>query len=238
MKNIGKVVRAIKKYNMISEGDNIVVGLSGGKDSLLLLEALAEYKKHADVSFSLSALTIDLGFEGSDFSKLQAFADNLDVTLNIFKSDIYQVVFEIREEKNPCSLCAKLRRGILCSEAAKMGANKLALGHHMDDMIETFFLSLIYEGRLSTFAPVSFMDRTKITVIRPLIFVDENEIIKESKHLPVFYNKCPADKHTKRQEIKNLVKSICETNKLTKTNITRAIMSPERYNLWDKLNKK
>lgn len=234
VKVLGRIVKAIKEYNMIEDGDNIVVGLSGGKDSLLLIASLAEYKKHSKHNFSLSAITIDLGFEGSDFSKLKAFASSLEVPLTIHKSDIYDVVFNIRKEKNPCSLCAKMRRGILCSEAANMGANKVALGHHQDDLIETFFLSLIYEGRLSTFSPVSFMDRTEITVIRPMILVDEEDIKRESKNLPIFFNPCPADKHTKREEVKDLVKHIMSTNKTAKKNILSAITSPERYNLWDK----
>lgn len=236
-KTLGKVIRAIKNYKMISDGDKIVVGLSGGKDSLVLLTALAEYKKHSKEKFTLEALTIDLGFEGSDFSKLQNYSKQLDVPLSIYKSDIYDVVFNIRKEKNPCSLCAKMRRGILCTEAVKMGANKIALGHHQDDMIETFFLSMIYEGRLSTFAPVSFMDKTKITVIRPLIYVDENDIKNDSKNMPIFFNPCPADKHTKREETKELVKTISSNYSQAKQNIFNAISSPERYNLWDKLDK-
>lgn len=234
VKILGRVARAIKEFNMIEDGDNIVVGLSGGKDSLVLLSALAEYKKYAKQKFSLSAITIDLGFEGFDFTSICEFADSLSVPLTIHKSDIYDIVFNIRKEKNPCSLCAKMRRGILCSEAVKMGANKLALGHHQDDLVETFFLSLIYEGRLSVFSPTSYMDQTKITVIRPLILVNEKDIEYESKNLPVFKNPCPADKHTKREEIKKLIETITDGDKTSKTNILKAITSPQRYNLWEK----
>ena len=230
--NMNKFVKAIKRHNMISDGDVVAVGLSGGKDSLLLLKYLVNYQKFSEQKFEIIAITIDMGFKGSNFSKLQEYTKELGVKYEIVKSDIAQVLFEIRKEKNPCSLCAKLRRGILCSTAKEMGATKLALGHHSDDLIETFFLSMIFEGRLSTFQPVSLMERAEITVIRPIIYFDEDDVKKESASLPVFKNPCPADKYTKREEIKTKIKELQSLCPKSKNNIYRAIVNPDRYNLW------
>lgn len=236
MNRLSKFIKAIKKYNLVQEGDKIAIGLSGGKDSLLLLDLFSCYKKIAKENFELLAITVDMGFDGADFSGLINFCKERDVEYKIVPSDIYKVVFEIRKEKNPCSLCAKLRRGILCSTAKENGCNKLALGHHLDDTIETFLLSLCFENRLSTFAPKSFMSQTGITVIRPMIFMYETEVIRESSGYPIFFNPCPADKHTKRQEVKEVIKNLETLCPHTKESILRAISSPERYNLWDKVD--
>ena len=229
---LSKMTKAIKQFNLIEDGDTVAVGVSGGKDSLLLLSALAQFRRFGIVNFNLYAITVDFGRKDMDFSRVAELCNSLDVPYFQEDSSIYDVVFNIRKEKNPCSLCAKMRRGALCSAAIKHGANKIALGHHSDDLIETFMLSLLYEGRLSTFAPKSLMTRTNVTVIRPFVYVDEKEIIAESHDLPVVFNPCPANKHTKRQEVKNLIETLKQTNPIFKDNIFGALTNPNRNNLW------
>ena len=229
----GNIRRAIEKYDLIENGDKIAVGLSGGKDSLALLAGLANVKKYAGIDFDLMAILVDNGNPGNEFSGLQKFCDSLGVELHIVKSDIYQVVFEIRKESNPCALCAKMRRGLLCTAAKGFGANKLALGHHADDMLDTFFMSLLFEGRLSTFKPKSFLDRTGITVIRPLILCFEEEIRQAAKELPVQKNPCPANGDTSRERVKKLVEHLEKTYGTTRQNMFKALISTDRYNLLD-----
>ena len=200
--------RAIDEYNLIEDGDKIAVGISGGKDSLVLLKALSLYSHFSPQKFSLVAITIDMFAGKSDFGEISELCKELGVEYHIINSDIYQIVFEERKESNPCSLCAKLRRGMLNTTAIKLGCNKLALGHTSDDVLHTFLLSLFYEGRLSSFLPKLYMDRTGMTVIRPLILADEKDIISVAKTLPVKKSNCPADKQTKREYVKNLVKHI------------------------------
>jgi len=180
------------------------------------------------------AITIDMHAGKSDFSEISNLCKELDVEYHIVPSDIYEIVFEIRKETNPCSLCAKLRRGMLNTKAIELGCNKLALGHTSDDVIHTFLLSLMYEGRLSTFLPKLYMDRTGMTVIRPLILTDEKHIISAAKTLPVKKSSCPVDKKTKREYVKDLIKSIQKDTPFAKDRIFTAIIHPERYNLFDK----
>jgi len=178
-KILSSLRKAIIDYKMIKDGDHIVVGLSGGKDSILLLTALANYQIFSPEKFKLSAVTIDLGFQGVVSAEVQAVKDhctNIGVDYKIIKTDIAQIVFDERKESNPCSLCAKMRRGALNSTINEMGANKLALGHNADDALETMIMSMVFEGRFSTFAPTAFMDRTKVTLIRPLIYIEEYEV--------------------------------------------------------------
>lgn len=236
-KIISAINNAIKKYSMIDDGDKIAVGLSGGKDSLVLLSALSQYQKHAKKKFSLIAITIDQTNGKTDFSPLKDFCKDLGVEYHIENSEIFDVVFEIRKEKNPCSLCAKMRRGILNSTAKKLGCNKVALAHHSDDLIETFFLSLFYEARLSTFLPVTYLSNTNITAIRPLIFATEESIKNASINMPIIKNICPVNHKTKREEIKLFLSNLEEKNPKIKEQILNAIISPERYNLFDKLLK-
>ncbi len=236
-KIISAINNAIKKYSMIDDGDKIAVGLSGGKDSLVLLSALSQYQKHAKKKFSLIAITIDQTNGKTDFSPLKDFCKHLGVEYHIENSEIFDVVFEIRKEKNPCSLCAKMRRGILNSTAKKLGCNKVALAHHSDDLIETFFLSLFYEARLSTFLPVTYLSNTNITAIRPLIFATEESIKNASINMPIIKNICPVNHKTKREEIKLFLSNLEEKNPKIKEQILNAIISPERYNLFDKLLK-
>lgn len=227
--------RAVTRYNMIEDGDRIVVGLSGGKDSLLLLTALKKYQLFSPEKFELTAVTVDLGF-GADYSLLKAYCKDLGVSYKIIPTEIGAIIFDERKEKSPCSLCSKMRRGALNSAVNEMGYNKLALGHHADDLIETFLLSLYYEGRLSTFMPVSFMDRTGVTLIRPFILTYEKEIAAEAKNLPVAHNPCPVNHTTKREYMKDLIKTIKKDIPFASDRMLSAITSPDRYNLFDKLS--
>ncbi|MGI6702238.1 MAG: tRNA 2-thiocytidine biosynthesis TtcA family protein [Christensenellales bacterium] len=228
----GAVTKAMYDFNMIEDGDKIAVGVSGGKDSLALLSALSYIKKFYDRSFDLIAIHIDMGFEKAitDFDDYYSFIKALGVELIIEKTRLYELIFKVRKEKNPCSLCSNMRRGALNSVAVKAGCNKLALGHHSDDLIETFFLSLIYESRLSTFKPVSYLDRAGITVIRPLIYLSESKIT--SLNLPSITSPCPANKNTKRQYIKELLSRIYSETPKSRERILNAVIHPERNNLW------
>lgn len=205
------VRRCVEDYGMISPGDRIGVGVSGGKDSLALLLALARLREFYPVPFTVEAFTLDMGHvdggEGMDFTPVAAFCAELDVPFTLLPSEIHHIIFDLRKESNPCSLCAKMRRGALHSALAEHGVNKIALGHHFDDAVETFFLSLFYEGRISCFQPVTYLDRTCITQIRPLLYCGENMIrgLAAAIDLPVVHNPCPANGNTKRQEVKDLI---------------------------------
>lgn len=223
--------KAIDDYNMIQDGDKICVGLSGGKDSLTLASALNHFKRFSPKKFDLVAITIDLFGGKTDYSKLKAYCDEIGLEMLIIPSNIYEVVFNIKKEQNPCSLCAKLRRGILNTEAKKLGCNKIALGHHADDLIETFMLSLFYEGRLSTFNPVSYLTQVNATCIRPFLYVEEKNIVAFAKDKPVIHNDCPADKHTQRQYVKDLINNIKKDIPSVKKIMHSALIHTERTNL-------
>jgi tRNA(Ile)-lysidine synthase TilS/MesJ len=192
---------------MIQAGDRIAVGVSGGKDSLTLLVLLAELKKFYPRPFGLEAFSVDMGLGGMDFSPIAALCADLGVPFHKIDTQIGPVLFEYRKEKNPCSLCAKMRRGALGKAITEAGIRKIALGHHRDDAVETFLMSLIWEGRISCFEPVTYLDRTGVTQIRPMLYIPEQAVIHfaEKYALPVVRNTCPADKHTKREEVKELV---------------------------------
>lgn len=210
---------------MINEGDRIAVGLSGGKDSLTMLSVLAALKRYYPVPFELEAVTLDLGFGKINSEYLQSFCSNLDVKLTVEKTLIGKIVFDIRKEDNPCSMCANLRRGALNNVAVSLGCNKVALGHTRDDVIETFLLSTFYEGRLHTFSPVTHLARKDIYVIRPLIYTQEREIkgyINKNGITPV-KNPCPSDKQSKRQDIRKLITTLSSENKTLKGNIFGAV---------------
>lgn len=228
--------RAIDKYNLISDGDRIAVGVSGGKDSLVLLKALHMYSRFAPYKFSVVGITIDM-FNKNNFSQIEEFCKNEGIEYHVVPSDIYEIVFNSRQEKNPCSLCSKLRRGMLNTKALELGCNKLALGHSADDLVHTFLLSLCYEGRLSTFAPLTYLDRTGMTVIRPLILTYERDIISASKNLPVTKSDCPMDKHTQREYVKTIITDIEKEIPFVFDRMFGAITHPERYNLLDKFEK-
>lgn len=203
---IGLVRRCVEDYNMISSGDKIGVGVSGGKDSLALLVFLAALRKYNHKPFDLEAITVDMGL-GMDYSGIEQLCKDLDVPFTLVKTEIGPIIFEYRKEKNPCSMCSKMRRGALNQALLDRGLNKLALGHHYDDAVETFVMSLIYEGRISCFQPVTDLDRTGIIQIRPMLYIREQTIdnFVSKEELPVLENRCPVDKHTKREEIKKLV---------------------------------
>ena len=203
---VGLVRRCVEDYNMIETGDRIGVGVSGGKDSLALLVFLAALKKYNHKQFDLEAITIDMGL-GMDYSEMKGLCDELDVPFHLVTTQIGPIIFEHRKEKNPCSMCAKMRRGALNQALLDHGMNKLALGHHYDDAVETFMMSLLYEGRISCFQPVTDLDRTGIIQIRPMLYIHEQTIdnFVTNRGLPVLKNRCPVDKHTKREEIKQLV---------------------------------
>jgi tRNA(Ile)-lysidine synthase TilS/MesJ len=237
-KILGHVRRACEDYHLIEEGDRIAVGVSGGKDSLVLLKALAMFRRFSKNKYELEAISVDLFNGDTNFQALQEFCDELGVRFTAIKSNIYTVLFEDRKEKNPCSLCSKLRRGALNEKALELGCNKVALGHHADDLIETLFLSMFYEGRLSSFHPISYMDRTGLTVIRPLIYVEEKDIVSTVKRfeMPVMFNCCPANKRTQREYVKQLLNSIKKDIPFVKQRIHGALTHPERYNLFDKID--
>ena len=205
-KLIGLVRRCVEDYNMISTGDRIAVGVSGGKDSLALLVFLAELRKYNSSAFDLEAITIDMGL-GMDFSGIAQLCEQLQVPYTVVSTQIGPIIFEHRKEKNPCSMCSKMRRGALNQTLLDKGLNKLALGHHYDDAVETFMMSLLFEGRISCFQPVTNLDKTGIIQIRPMLYVHEKTIdnFVTGHNLPVIENRCPADKTTKRGEIKKLV---------------------------------
>ena len=207
---VGMIRRCADDYDMIQEGDRIAVGVSGGKDSVALLCALAELRNYYPKRFSLTALTLDMGYEEMDFTPVQELCRRLDVPYFIKKTEIQKVIFSDRKEKNPCALCAKMRKGALNDMMGELGLNKIALGHHHDDAIETFFLSLFYEGRISCFSPVTYMSRTGVTQLRPMLYVTEEEVrsIVRRYDLPVVKNSCPMDVLSKRHDVKKLVEEL------------------------------
>ena len=199
--------KCVQEYEMIEEGDKIAVGVSGGKDSVLLLHALAGLSKFYPKHFSLVAISIDMGMPGVDFSPVTEACRALGVPHKLVSSRLREIIFDIRKEKNPCALCAKMRRGMLHDAAREAGCGKVALGHHFDDAVETFMLSQVFEGRISCFQPVTYLDRTQLTQIRPLLYVHESMVRSAVARLgmPVVHNPCPANGNTKRQEIKELL---------------------------------
>lgn len=201
--------RAIEQYNMIEDGDKIAVGVSGGKDSLVLLNVLAELSRYYPKKFTVMGLTLDMGYD-ADYSKVQKMCDDLGVEYKVKKTNIKEIIFDIRKESNPCSLCAKMRRGALNDMAIENDCNKVALGHHNDDVLETFFLSLMHEGRIHCFSPVTYLDRTDMYQIRPMIYVRERDIrgVVKNSDIPVVHNPCPADGYTQRQYMKDLIKRL------------------------------
>ena len=216
--------RGVDDYKMIDEGDKIAVGVSGGKDSLALLYALAKLRLFYPKKFELCAVTLDMGF-GMDFTPVADLCKELDVEYVLKHTDIADIIFNIRKESNPCSLCAKMRRGALHDAALELGSHKVALGHHNDDALDTFMLSLVYEGRVNCFSPVTYLDRKDITLIRPLIYAPEAYVSGFARRfeLPVVRNKCPEDKRSKREYVKNLIRQLEKENPGFKTRLFTAI---------------
>ncbi len=233
MENIKRVLshtrRAVDDYDMIHEGDRIAVGVSAGKDSLTLLCAMAELRRFYPKHFELIAITVDMGFEGADFSEIKKLCDELDVKYHIIPTEISRIIFDVRKEKNPCSLCAKMRRGALYGTARDLGCTSVALGHHFDDVVETFMLNLFYEGRLGCFQPVTYLSNTGITLIRPMIYMPEKDVryFASKAELPIVSSPCPADGNTEREEMKKLLHELEKNNKGLRYRIFGAIQRGE-----------
>ena len=229
MENIKRVLsytrRAVDDYEMIRDGDKIAVGVSAGKDSLTLLCALAALKRFYPKKFELCAITVDMGFEGADFAPIADFCRELDVEYHIVPTQISKVIFDVRKEKNPCSLCAKMRRGALYNYAKEIGCTSVALGHHFDDVVETFMLNLFFEGRLGCFQPVTYLSNTDIYLIRPMIYMPEKDVryFASKTELPIIKSPCPADGNTEREEMKKLLASLEKENKGLRYRIFGAI---------------
>ena len=221
--------RAVDTYKMIDDNDKIAVGVSAGKDSLTLLCGLARLKSFYPKKFDITAITIDSGFDNFDLTDVKKLCEELNVEYHIIPANIKQIVFDIRKEKNPCSLCSKMMHGALNKAAKNIGCNKVALAHHLDDSVETFMLNLIYESRISSFSPVTYLDRMDLTVIRPLIYAPEKEIRSFAKNqsLPVVKSSCPIDKKTKREDVKILLNDLSKKYKNFKYNIFSAIEKSE-----------
>lgn len=234
---LGSIRRADERYHLIENGDKICIGVSGGKDSVLLMEALNLYKRFSKTEFDVCAVTLDLGLVKQDYDSISRFADNIGIPYDIIKTDIGDVVFNVRHEKSPCALCAKLRRGALNNAAKDRGCNKVALGHNREDVLETFFLSLLYEGRINTFAPVTYLSRSDITVIRPMVFLPEKYALSVAKQrdLPIQKANCPAAGGTKREEAKELLRYLSGYVPDIEEKMIHAIANTEKYGLWDRM---
>lgn len=219
--------RAIDDFNMIEDGDKIAIGISGGKDSLTLLYALHGLMRFYPHKFTIHAITVDLGFDNLNLDAIKELCAKLEVPYTIVKTDIAKIIFDDRKESNPCSLCAKMRKGALNDEIKKLGCNKVAYAHHKDDVVETMLLSLIYEGRFHTFSPRTYLDRMDLTVIRPLMYVDEADVIgfMHKYELPVAKSPCPADGNTKREYVKVLLRNLNTENPGVKERMFTAIMN-------------
>lgn len=219
--------RAVDDYKMIQDGDRIAVGISGGKDSLTLLYGLHGLRRFYPQKFELHAVTVDLGFDNLNLDKIKQLCEELEVPYTIVKTDIANIIFKERKESNPCSLCAKMRKGALNEAIKKAGCNKVAYAHHKDDVVETMLMSLIFEGRFHTFSPVTYLDRMDLTVIRPLMYMNEADVIGfvNKYDVPVVKSPCPADGYTKREYIKNLLKTLNQENPGVKERMFTAIQT-------------
>lgn len=237
-KFLSRLRQGIEKYNLIEDGDKIIVGVSGGKDSIVLAVALKHLQRFFPKRFELLAVSLDMNGGKTDFSEIENYFKEINLDYKIIKTNIWEVVFNERKEKNPCSLCSKMRRGALANTAQELGYNKIALGHHADDLIETFFLSMFYEGRLSTFAPQTLLSRTNITQIRPMVLIEEKNIsaLFKKQKMPLVKAVCPVDKETKRAFVKEKINELKKEIPFIKERILGAITSPERYNLFKDCN--
>lgn len=232
---LGYLRRADEEYGMIAPGEKIALGVSGGKDSMALLYALHLYQYFSKKGYSVHAFTVDLGFGNFDTDVIADYCRSLDIPYTVVKTNIAQVVFETRKETNPCALCAKLRKGALFTEITRQGINKCAFAHHREDCLESFLMSLLYEGRLRTFVPVTDLERTGVKLIRPLILLPEKEIKSAVRRhdIPVAKNPCPASGQTKREETKRLLAHISANNPHARERMLTAIKNTSNYSLWD-----
>lgn len=236
---LGRIRRADQDYHLIEPGDRVAVGVSGGKDSLLLLYALAMYRRVRKYDFTLQAIMLTTGKTEPDTAAIEAFCQSLDVPIIVRYTDLYQILFELRNDRSPCPLCAKMRRAMLCDMSKELGCNKLALGHHREDVLETLLMSLIFEGRFHTFHPKTYMSRTDITVIRPMVYMPEKEVIHMQRQLdlPVLASTCPANGHTKRQEMKELLLELAKRYPHLQETMLSALKNDHQYSLWEKETK-
>ena len=234
-KTLGCIRKADTDFHLIDNGDRVVVGVSGGKDSLLLLHALSLYRRFTHKSFSLQAITVDNGLGSPDYSEIRALCDSLEIPYLVKETQIGDIIFNYRKEKNPCALCAKMRRAVLANTCVELGCNKLALGHHRDDAVETLLLSLFYEGRFHTFHPRTLMSRTGITVIRPLVYLPESHVKHMQKvlALPVLKSSCPADGKTERETVSGVLAELKKSYPDVVERILHALRN-EPYDLWQK----
>ena len=234
-KTLGCIRKADQDFHLIEPGDRIMIGVSGGKDSLLLLHALSLYRKFTHKDFSLHAVTVTMGLEPFDLEKIRHLCEQLEIEYCIQETEIGKIIFEYRREKNPCALCSKMRRAVLANTCVEKGFNKLALGHHREDVIETLLMSLFYEGRFHTFHPVTKLSRTGIIVIRPLVYLPESHV-KHMTHildLPVVKSPCPVDGETRREEMKNLMRRLRQLYPNANDRFLHALQQ-EHYDLWQK----
>lgn len=233
-KILGCIRRADEDFGMIRDGDKIAVGVSGGKDSIALLYAMRLYQYFAKTKFDIVGVTLDMGLFHPDTTQLKRFCEENDIKYHVENTSIGNIVFEARKESNPCALCSNLKRGALHNAAIELGCNKVALGHHFDDVLETLMMSLLFEGRFNTFSPVTYMDRKQLYVIRPMVYAYEMEIIGAVRrhNLPVFKSGCPADGVTKREEMKNAVREIVKVYPDFKERVLTALKNKDTQKLW------
>lgn len=235
MKRLSATMRkTIETYGLITDGDRVALGLSGGKDSMALLFLLKKYQQFSPFKFHLEALTVDMGFNNFDLEAATNFCKSIDVPYTIIKTDIAKVVFEIRDEKNPCALCAKMRRGALAQTMNEKNLNLLALGHHADDALSTLFLNMLYTGKMNTLEYKSHLSRADIHVIRPFLDASESQVIGtiRKSNIPVLKSPCPMDKHTKREDVANMLKSIYKEIPNSRKNLLTAMRNEEQCNLF------
>jgi tRNA(Ile)-lysidine synthase TilS/MesJ len=234
-KTLGCLRRADQDFHLIESGDRIVIGISGGKDSLLLLHALSLYRKFSHKDFSLLAVTVGMGLQPFDLTGIRYLCEQLEIEYCVRETEIGKIIFEYRREKNPCALCSKMRRAVLANTCVEKGYNKLALGHHREDAIETLLMSLFYEGRFHTFHPKTLMSRTGITVIRPLIYLPESHVkhMARTLQLPVVSSPCPANGETRREEMKELMRRLRQIYPDANERFLHALRQ-DHYDLWQK----
>lgn len=234
---LGCIRRADERYHMLKDGDRVCIGVSGGKDSMLLMEGLQLYRQFSKTDFSMVAVMLDLGLFPQDTMATEAYAAKLGIQFEVHKTDIGNVVFNIRKEKSPCALCAKLRRGALNNIALTHGCNKVALGHNRDDVLETFFLSLLYESRINTFGPVTYLSRKEVTLIRPFVFLPEKYIqgVVNRRGIPILPPNCPVAGSTKREDMKQLLNHFTGIMPDATEKMMNAIADTHKYGLWDRM---
>lgn len=237
---LGSIRRVDEKYHLIEDGDKICIGVSGGKDSLLLMRAMKLYQMFSKTKFDVCAVMLDLGLKYQNVQPIIDYAASIDIPFEVIRTEIGKVVFEYRAERSPCALCAKLRRGALNNAALARGCNKVALGHNREDVLETLLMSMLYEGRMNTFAPVTYLNRTGITVIRPLVYVPEKHCLSVARQLelPVLPANCDVAGSTKREEAKNLIQYLCKIVPDADVKLMHAITNTEKYGLWDRIRTK